>query len=126
MLGARVETDVSMDGQGRAQPGKGISVAPAWRELPAHRIPKRLQPLARKARGGLDRCIWWTGEGAFVESVLIPGLRLMITGPIHGQVEPAEPMPLEKYQELLASTRNYWMPIAEDEGCEARRPKDSP
>ncbi len=125
MLGVRIpgigvdRADVQPDPEGNVGPGGGMSVAPTWYKLPLHRIPKRLKDkmpreVSRSPTGTPARCIWWMGEGPFVDGELASGLRLRRTSETHGQVEPARVMPLEKFSAQLAKTRNAWRPIPED------------
>ena len=122
MLGA-TNRDVSVGEDGAVGPGRGISVAPEWRKLPPSRIPARLRdPWAPKARGGLDRCIWQLGEGAFLASEVAPGLRLVVTDPKrHGEVAPAELILLDAYQGHLAATKPKWSLIPEEKERGARQ-----
>jgi len=111
-LGARVPpaspTDVTQDAGGHVLPGSGMSVAPAWRKLPAFLIPERLKDKAPKARGDDRLRIWRHGEGAFVDGAINAQLTLSRTTSKHGEVEPAQRIPLGEYQAALAATRDDW------------------
>ena len=66
MLGVKAGSDEHADinpaDSGDVHPGSGgMSVAPAWRELPLHRIPRRLRGLCSKARGSNNTQIWRMG-----------------------------------------------------------------
>jgi hypothetical protein len=51
-LGVRVPVDIEPDGTGNVHPGPhGMSVAPSLRDLPVHRVPKRLRHLREGANG---------------------------------------------------------------------------
>jgi hypothetical protein len=85
-----------------------MSVAPAWRELPAHRIPRRLRHLAPDAHGKDEDACWRMGDGPFLDGAVAAGLGLRVQRPTHGLIEPAEAMPVQAYQEALATTRDRW------------------
>lgn len=119
-LGARVGVDVHPV-EGLVGPGGGLSVAPDWRELPGHLIPRRLKPLYPGAKGKREGdCIWYAGETPFTAGDFASGLCLRVTSPHHGQLEPAKHMSVNDYQNALADTRNAWRPIPEDVVCPAR------
>jgi len=107
-LGVRVPGDIAAPG-GQVSPGTGgMSVAPAWRDLPPWRIPKRLIHLAPSAAGkGEDAC-WRMGDGPFEASAVSEGLALRPDKPKHGVIEPAVPMTLDGYQTTLAATQDLW------------------
>jgi hypothetical protein len=85
-----------------------MSVAPAWRDLPPWRIPRRLVALAADASGKDDDVCWCMGEGPFEAGIVEQGLVLRPDRPSHGLVEPAEPMQVDEYQARLAATRQLW------------------
>ena len=89
-------------------PGSGMSVAPAWRRLPAFLIPERLKDKAPKARGDDRLRVWRHGEGAFVNCAINAQLTLSRTTSKHGEVEPTQRIPLDEYQAALAATRDDW------------------
>jgi hypothetical protein len=107
-LGVRVPGDIPVR-DGRVSPGTGgMSVAPAWRALPPFRIPRRLIHLAPDAAGKDEDACWRMGEGPFEEASVAESLTLRPDRPTHGVVEPSEAMPLERYQDALAATRDRW------------------
>ena len=62
-LGVRVppdeHADIGIDAEGMVEPGtSGMSVAPAWRLLPTHRIPRRLRAKFRRATGKSELFLW--------------------------------------------------------------------
>src|SRR5947208_1283378 len=91
-LGVRIPphpaADVNPDKDGNVFPGKGMSVAPQWRMLPMHLIPRRLSDKVPKARGREDLFCWRMGEGAFTEESIEPDLALSIQSPKHGTLGP--------------------------------------
>lgn len=109
-LGARVPHDISADAAGLVHPGTGgMSVAPTWRDLPPHRIPRRLRHLAPEAAGNDADACWRMGEGPFAAGGVAEGLLLRPGRPTHGTIEPAMPMTLGRYQAALATTRERWV-----------------
>jgi hypothetical protein len=112
-LGVRVPGDLPSD-DGQVSPGTGgMSVAPSWRDLPPHRIPRRLLHLAPDAAGSDADACWRMGVGPFEAGAVAEGLSLRPDRPDHGLVEPSERMTLERYQAALAATRDLWQ-IDED------------
>jgi hypothetical protein len=112
--GGTTREDISVDDSGRVSPSTGgMSVAPAWRLLPTHRIPVRLRPVCPDATGKNSLVCWRMGEGEFVDGPLAPGLNLRKDTAAHGTVEPARVVPLETYEADLAATRDQWF-IDED------------
>lgn len=81
-------------------------MAPAWRDLPLHRIPKRLKREAKGAVGN-DKC-WRMGVGAFCSKDMTDALTLRQTNATHGLVEPARNMTIGDYQTALAATQPEW------------------
>jgi hypothetical protein len=112
-LGVRVLTeraDIPVDASGCVSPSTGgMSVAPAWRQLPAHRVPARLKHLCPKARGQNDVHCWRIGNGEFVDGPLASGLNVRLDSATHGLVEPADIVPLDIYEADLAATLHQWM-----------------
>jgi hypothetical protein len=107
-LGVQIPGDLA-EVAGRVAPGTGgMSVAPAWRDLPLHRIPRRLKHLEPKASGNNQYECWKMGEGPFVAGAVAEGLSLRIDRSTHGLVEPAFAMSSREYQESLAATRDQW------------------
>ena len=108
--GDDIHDDIPVDENGDVRPGTGgMSVAPAWRDLPAYRIPRRLQPKCRKATGNNNYACWRMGEGPFSDGNLAEGLNLVIDSAWHGIVKPADVMSLERFQALLAATQDLWV-----------------
>lgn len=116
-LGARLppkphaDIPVATDGSVKPQTG-GMSVAPRWRDLPAHRIPKRLQSLFRAAAGSDVLHLWRMGEGPFADGPVTTDLNLRVDpndSTRHGFVEPAITMQGADYEAALAATRDAWV-----------------
>jgi hypothetical protein len=112
-LGVRVDgknPDVSPEDGFVFPGGGGMSVAPTLRELPEHRIPKRLRHLVPEARGKDVPFVWRMGDGPFDLAPVAPRLQLRPDrGNIHhGVIEPDERMRLEEYEQALAATQNEW------------------
>jgi hypothetical protein len=108
-LGVRSGIDIDVDVQGNAiVNGKGMSVSPAWRELPPSRIPKRLRGTVRSARGSNNTFCFKTGNGPFQQGVVAAGLMLEPDSATHGCITPARPVPLSQYENDLAATRPKW------------------
>lgn len=114
-LGVRVAPDpipdVFPDAAGNVEavnPPRGMSVAPALAALPARLIPKRLQNRFRKARGEDNQIVWSMGDGPFSDGPVAESLRMRVTSPTHGVVEPDAKMPLIEFQNRLAGTQNLW------------------
>lgn len=124
-LGARVKTanapgDIPVQLDGTVFPGTGgISVAPAWRMLPIHRIPRRLADKVPGAAGRLkdmasnqDMACWRLGSGPFAAEAVTADLdfRPDPRDPDkHGFIEPALSMQFADYQAALAATRDQWI-----------------
>jgi hypothetical protein len=88
--------------------GKGMSVSPSWRDLPYFLIPRRLKEKFPGARGAPDLFCFRMGEGAFQDGFVAEGLDLKTDSPKHGNVVPAQLVPLDQYQADLANTRASW------------------
>ena len=59
---------------------RGMSVAANWRSLPAHLIPKRLQPLFAGAAGSNSLTSYKMGTGQFAASAVNPqGKRIPVS-----------------------------------------------
>ena len=102
--------DILVDEERNVHPETGgMSVAPAWRDLPWHLIPRRLHP---RARGKNALVCWRLGDGEFASSVVTGDLKFR-TDPSdprkHGFVEPSRVMTIEEYREALAGTRDDWI-----------------
>ena len=114
MIGPGHGNDLSMNAAGLVLPKTGgMSVSPTWRDLPAHRIPRRLQTLCSKAAGKNEMHCWQFGEGAFIAGPVSEMLFLRPDQLAHGVVEPDHEMPAQEYQAALAATRERWSLVAE-------------
>lgn len=111
LLGVR-PSDIPVDGANRVQPATGgMSVAPAWRRLLPHLIPRRLRHLCGKASGPNRLRCWRMGEGRFVAGPVSVDLALRPDAgepDRHGFIEPIREMPLSEYTAALAATRDEW------------------
>jgi hypothetical protein len=115
-LGVRVapdpKPDISVDPNGLVQPRTGgMSVAPEWRLLPGHRVPKRLRPKFPRATGSDNLFCWRMGEGSFTADQLTADLHFRpdpTAADRHGIVEPLQPMTVTQYQAALAATAPLW------------------
>ncbi|MDB5392058.1 MAG: uncharacterized protein JWM11_7704 [Planctomycetaceae bacterium] len=88
--------------------GHGMSVAPAWRKLPAFLIPERLISNCGKARGDNDLFCFTMGTGAFENGVVTDGLYLNKDKPHHGCIVPSRPMHLTEFELHIQQTRPQW------------------
>ena len=76
-LGIRPEIDVDLDSQGNVLVnGKGMSVAPNWRNINRNRIPKRLRGIVPGALGSNSKFCFRMGDGPFNQGELANGLTL--------------------------------------------------
>jgi hypothetical protein len=113
-LGVRIdppsEADVHPEPypDGEVTQGKGMSVAPHWKDLRPFLIPKRLRGIVADARGSNDLVIWRHGEGRFHASRITENLALGSVTSKHGQVEPTHTMPVATFQDALAATSGDW------------------
>lgn len=108
-LGVRPNTDIHVAPNGAVQPRTGgMSVAPNWRDLKGHRIPKRLKPLCEKATGNNTDRIWFMGEGVFENSQIDEYLELICESEIHGSIGPVHAVHIGDLQAHLAMTRHRW------------------
>jgi hypothetical protein len=116
-LGVRVPPDKHADlpagNDGMVEPGTGgMSVSPAWRLLPVHRILRRLRTKFPRAAGSNQLFCWRFGESGFA-AALISDQLMFRPDPEkpdrHGLVEPAQQMKVEEYQAALAATRDQWV-----------------
>jgi hypothetical protein len=108
-LGVRTGADVDVDPQNNViANGKGMSVAPSWRDIPLLRIPKRLRDKVRGARGSNNTFCFRSGTGPFQPGGFAPGLELVPDSPSHGCIAPTQTVPLSQYQNDLAATRSDW------------------
>jgi hypothetical protein len=109
-VGGGTNTDIPIDSAGKVAPGTGgMSVGPTWRDLPVHRIPRRLKHMVPAATGNNNDACWTMGNSAFIAGPLAEGLLLRPDNPTHGLVEPAREVQLDVYLGDLASTRNTWI-----------------
>lgn len=108
-LGVRPGVDITPDAQGFVAPRRGgMSVAPSWRQLKKHRIPRRLRQIVPGATGSnQDRC-WRMGNGPFTNDTVATSLGLRLERDDHGVVEPSVVMPLANFQAALAATQAEW------------------
>lgn len=111
-LGDGPNDDLPVDSDGNVHPGKGMSVAPHWKVLPLHRIPRRLGkefPEVRRAAGKDQDFCWKMGEGPFTNSRVEDGLSLFVDGPRHGVVEPSQVMSAGGFLAALVATHGSWV-----------------
>ena len=114
VIGHGCNDDLPMDANGLVFPKTGgMSVSPTWRDLPGHRIPRRLQILCSKATGNNLVDCWQFGERPFIDGPVATMLSLRIDQLAHGVVEPTHEMPVVEYQAALAATRENWSLIPE-------------
>ena len=85
-----------------------MSVAPNWRNVSRNRIPKRLRSIVPGARGSNNTFCFRTGDGAFLQGVFANGLTLEPDSATHGNVAPAQVVPLATYEADIAATRPDW------------------
>ncbi len=108
-LGVRPGVDVDLDAQNEVMVnGKGMSVAPNWRDINVNRIPKRLRPIMPGANGSNNTFCFRTGDGAFGQGVFANGLTLEPDSATHGNVAPAQVVPFATYEADIAATRPAW------------------
>jgi hypothetical protein len=108
-LGVRPGVDIDLDSQNNVLVnGKGMSVAPNWRDININRIPKRLRPKMPGAGGSNSTFCFRAGAGAFVQGVFANGLTLEPDSATHGNVAPAQVVPLPTYEADIAATRPEW------------------
>ncbi len=108
-LGVRPGVDVDLDAQSNVLVnGKGMSVAPNWRDINVNRIPRRLRPIVSGAGGSNNTFCFRTGTGAFVQGAFANGLTLEPDSATHGNVAPAQVVSLATYVADIAATRAHW------------------
>lgn len=113
-LGVRIgngpHDDLAATASGEVVPETGgMSVAPSWRDLPSHRIPRRLKHISPDATGQNRDACWQMGEGKFTPAPVAEGLVLRPDGPSHGTVEPYLRISVKDYLHDLGATRDRWM-----------------
>ena len=102
--------DVDLDEEGNViLNDKGMSVAPAWRDLPPHLVPKGLRSKFPDARGSPHLRCFTMGEGPFQDGPVAEGLDLKRDTPKHGLIVPRASVLLDQFQTDLASTRDHWV-----------------
>jgi len=101
-----VANDVVLD-------GKGMSVAPSWRDLDYTRIPRRLRLKFPGAAGPNSSACFAHGAGPFQAATINANLVLAPdagVGPVtHGVVLPSQVMPEAQYNGAIAATRPNWV-----------------
>jgi hypothetical protein len=105
------DIDIGADGLVEPRTG-GMSVAPAWRLLPVHRIPRRLRVRFPRAAGKNQLSLWQMGEGPFTEGPFSDRLHFRPDPEKpdkHGFVEPEVKMSAGEYQAALAMTQDQWV-----------------
>jgi hypothetical protein len=108
-LGVRPGVDVDLDAQNHVLVnGKGMSVAPNWRDISRNRIAKRLRHIVPGARGSNNSFCFRAGNGPFLKGTFANGLTLEPDFPKHGNVAPAMAVPLSTYEGDIAATRSDW------------------
>lgn len=108
-LGVRLGIDIDLDAQNNVLVnGKGMSVAPGWRDVNPNCIPKRLRPLLPGAGGSNNTFCFRRGEGPFQRGPFANGVNLEPDSPKHGNVVPAQAVPLATYEADLEATRSDW------------------
>src|SRR5262249_7906435 len=90
--------------------GRGMSVARHWRDLPLHRIPKRLAQTKKGARAPNSNYCWRMGDGPFQPAPVTVGLDLVLKPyePNLGNIVPSKVTTLTEFQRALAATRSQW------------------
>lgn len=107
-LGVRPGIDVDAQNNVLAN-GKGMSVAPNWRDINYMRIPKRLRHLVPGAMGSNAKFCFRYGDGPFMQGPFASGLTLEPDRPTHGNVAPTQVVPLATYQGDIAATQPEWV-----------------
>lgn len=108
-LGVRPGIDIDLDAHNNVQVnGKGMSVAPDWRDINPNRIPKRLRHTVLGAAGSNNTFCFRRGEGPFQRGFFADGLNLEPDSPKHGNVVPAQVVPLATYEANIVATRPDW------------------
>ena len=101
--------DVDLDAARRVVlNGKGMSVAPHWRELPFFLIPRRLVKEVPAARGSSSLYCFVMGDGEFQDGEISENLTLRVDSTRHGIVVPLSLVSIDRFQADLAATREHW------------------
>ena len=109
-LGVRHNIDINIDEAGNViLDDNGMSVAPAWRNLELHRIPKRLGVIVPGARGSNATYCFTVGTGPFYRAQFAQGLELIPDTDTHAAVAPTSAVPLTQYEANLTATRPDWL-----------------
>ena len=109
-LGVRPGTDINTDVAGNVVlDDNGMSVAPTWKSLELHRIPKRLGTIVSGARGSNNTYCFTTGTGLFQRGPFAQGLELVPDTAIHATVAPVAAVALAEYEANLVATRSDWV-----------------
>lgn len=105
-------SDVDINNHGTIiQNGRGMSVAAHWRDLPPHRIPRRLRSSLEGASGSDSLRCWCMGEGDFVAGIVCSDLELVLKrgSACRGNLAPTRPMSVSEFQHALAATADQWI-----------------
>ena len=109
-LGIRSGVDVDLDAQNYVLAnGKGMSVAPNWRDINIIRIPRRLRPIVPGAGGSNNTFCFRIGTGPFICGIFASGLTLELDSATHGNVLPAQVVLLSTYVADIDATRPDWI-----------------
>ena len=109
-LGVRSGVDVDLDAQNNViVNGKGMSVAPNWRDINVNRIPRRLRTFVPGATGSNNTFCFRAGTGAFAKGAFASGLTLEPDSPTHGTVAPEQVVPSLPTKGDIAATRPNWI-----------------
>lgn len=87
---------------------KGMSVANRWRNLPVHRIPKRLEGVLPGAAGRNELKCFRLADFSFIEQAIGNHLFHFIERQ-HGCICPTKSMSREAVESALASTQSDWL-----------------
>jgi len=108
-LGVRPNVDISLDAKGDViVNGEGMSVNPGWRAASILRIPKRLRILMPGAAGSNNQFCFRAGAGPFQQGPFAAGLTLEPDSATHGNIAPAQAVPLAQYEADITATRPDW------------------
>jgi hypothetical protein len=111
-LSVRPDVDLDQDDKVILN-GKGMSVAPNWRDLPPHLVSIRLRDKYPDAIGSPQLRCYTMGQGLFQDGPISDELKLMLTNSKHGVVGPRTLVLLDQFQADLVATRDLWS-IEED------------